>query len=222
MHIIYEAVIGSKLKGNDTAESDTDTMGIFIAKNEDIGGFDWNDSKNTVTNASPDGDDETFYELRKFFRLAAKSTPAILPFLASDKLISSSPLGEEAIRIAREDLVSIEWLRKNANYSRGKFIKYFSGHNPKDLIEAFYIGELSCRWLFYGRAPSAALVNPELHYWSYYTFDEFIDLPIGHQEDLIETLARMCEQTTSETMPIAEPDWTRATEFLKHVRNNIG
>jgi len=219
MHIIHEAIIGSKLKGNDTSESDTDTLGIFIARNEDIGGFDWNDAKNTVTTASPDGDDETFYEVRKFFRLAAKSTPAILPFIGSNKLISSTPLGEQAIWIAR-GLISVEWLRKNANYVRGKYQSYLSTGKEKELIEAYYIGELIAHWLWEGRVPSSTLEHST--YFSQVSFDIFMALNEFSKKQVIEYLA--CRIETIEAHPLlpAKANLTEATEFLKHIRNNIG
>jgi predicted nucleotidyltransferase len=219
MHIIYEAVIGSKLKGNDNENSDTDTMGIFIAKNEDIGGFDWNDSKNTLTTASPDGDDETFYELRKFFRLAAKSTPAILPFLASDKLISSSPLGEEALRIAREDLIATKWLRKQADYILGKWEVYCRRGNPKDLLETWYIGELVCRYLY--EETVVATLDHEILY-SVMTHERFLSEGAEKQLEALDIFDYSISNGRPLPMIKAEPDWTEATKFLKHVRNNIG
>lgn len=219
MHIIYEAVIGSKLKGNDNENSDTDTMGIFIAKNEDIGGFDWNDSRNVVTNASPEGDDETFYELRKFFRLAAKSTPAILPFLASDRMISSSPLGRDAIRIARTELVSIQWLRKQADYILGKWEVYCRRGNSKDLLESWYIGELVCRYLYEEKI--VATLDHDVFY-SMMSHERFLQETTEKQLQALGILDYSISNGSALPMTKDEPDWTEATEFLRHVRNNIG
>jgi len=219
MNIIYEAVVGSKLKGNDTPLSDTDTVGIFIARNEDIGGFEWNDSKNVETTASPDGDDETFYEVRKFFRLAAKSTPAILPFIGSNKLICSTPLGEQAIMVAR-GLISVEWLRKNANYVRGKYTSYLNTGKKKELIEAYYIGELTAHWLWEGRVPSSTLQHST--YFSQVSFDIFMALNEFSKKQVIEYLASRIDSMEAHPFLPLKADLTEATELLKHIRNNIG
>jgi predicted nucleotidyltransferase len=219
MNTIYEAVVGSRLKGNHTPESDTDTMGIFIATNEEIGGFDWNDGKNTVTNASPDGDDYTLYEIRKFFRLAAKSTPAILPLLGSHKVIGATFAGQQALKIA-QDLISEKWLRKNANYVRGKWHSYLSTGKEKDLIEAYYIGELTMRWLWEGSLKSGSL-DYELIY-SRVSYERFMTLEKEKQESTLEQLAHHIDVVASHPLLRAEPDMEAAAEFLKYVRNNIG
>jgi predicted nucleotidyltransferase len=220
MNTIYEAIVGSRLKGNHSPESDTDTMGIFIATNEEIGGFDWNDGKNVVTNASPDGDDYTFYEVRKFFRLAAKSTPAILPMLGSHKVIGATFAGQQALRIAKEDLVSEKWLRKNGNYVRGKWQSYLSTGKTKDLIEAYYIGELSMRWLYFGCLESATLEHETL--FSQITYERFMSLEKINQEVIVMRLADRIEMIESHPLLQEEPDMEAASKFLTFVRNNIG
>jgi len=219
MHIIHEAIIGSKLKGNDTPESDTDTMGIFIARNEDIGGFDWNDSKNTVTTASPDGDDETFYEVRKFFQLAAKSTPAILPFISSHKAICATSIGHKVLDVG-EGLISEEWLRKNANYVIGKWESYASSGKEKELIEAYYIGELTARWLVLGRPPVATLENDVLY--SQMTFKHFMSLAYKEQQPVLDRLALYIDHVPAHPNLPLKPNMDEAAELLKHIRNNIG
>lgn len=219
MHIIYEAIIGSRLKGNYHGRSDTDTMGIFIAPNEDIGGFDWNDSSNAVSDASPLGDDHTYYELRKFFRLAAKSTPAILPFLGSHLVIESSAAGLDALRIAQDSLISEKWLRKNGNYVRGKWQSYLSTGKEKELIEAFYIGELTCRWLHRGFLDSAVL-GYETNY-SFHNYESFMGLPQTQQDTVLKHLAHHCENIVSHESLLVEPNMEPASEYLTYVRKNL-
>lgn len=219
MNTIYEAIVGSKLKGNDTPESDEDTVGIFIASNEEIGGFDWNDSKNVETNESPDGDDYKLYEVRKFFRLAAKSTPAILPFMASHKVIGATFYGQKVLEVGL-DLISEEWLRKNANYVRGKFESYLSTGKEKELIEAYYIGELSARWLEQGASPRATL--DFYKYYSEYDFREFMSIIQEDQQYALNTLAHRIETMPSHSLLRLKPDMGEAAALLKQIRNNIG
>lgn len=219
-NIIHEAIIGSRLKGNDTPKSDMDTIGIFIAPNEEIGGFDWNDSRNIVTDASPQGDDHTYYEVRKFFRLAAKSTPAILPFLSSHIVIGSSSVGSDALRVA-QGLISEKWLRKNANYVKGKYESYLSTGKEKELIEAYYIGELTGRWLREGKAPWATLGY--FSYLSSFDFGEFMYVELEEKKSVLDFLAMRIETIPAHSLlPSDAKMEEEATEFLKHVRNNIG
>lgn len=225
MNIIYEAVVGSKLKGNDTPESDTDSVGIFIAKNEEIGGFDWNVSKETVTNASPEDDDYTYFEIRKFLRLAAKSTPAILPFLSSDLVMNFTSIGITALNEAR-DLVSEEFLRKNHYYVGGKWIQYKESLDagkpkPKELVEAYHIGELTCRWLAEGFAPRSAMLDYEIFY-SGKTFEQFVTLPISEQETAIAYLCNVIMSMPAHPLLTKEPNMKMASDFLSYVRNNHG
>lgn len=220
MNIIYEAIIGSRLKGNHTPWSDTDTIGIYIASNEDIGGFDWSQSNDVISDASPTGDDHTYFELRKFFRLAAKSTPAILPFMGSHLLIDFTSEGADALRIAHTTLISEKWLRKNGNYVRGKWQSYLSSGKIKELIEAYYIGELSCRWLHKGYLETAVL-GYETQY-SFHNFDSFMNLPQTQQETVLMNLAHHCENIESDPGLRTEPDMEPATNFLARIRNNFG
>lgn len=219
MNTIYEAIVGSKLKGNDTPESDEDTIGIFVATNEEIGGFDWNDSSNTVTNASPDGDDYTLYEVRKFFRLAAKSTPAILPFMASHKVIGATLCGQKVLDVGL-DLISEKWLRKNANYVRGKFESYLSTGKEKELIEAYYIGELTARWLEQGASPRATLDFPK--YYSEYDFREFMSIIQEDQQYALNTLAHRIETMPSHSLLPLHPNMSAASQLLANIRTNLG
>lgn len=220
MNIIYESIVGSRLKGNATEESDVDTIGIFIAKNTEIGGFDWNDSKNVETDASPEGDDHTYYEIRKFFRLAAKSTPAILPFLGSHEVIESTDIGIGALRIAKGSLVSEEWLRRNGNYVRGKWHSYASTGKIKELIESYYIGELTCRWLVDGNLTNARLYHH--HYFSDVSFEDFMAIPSYEQFKALDRLSALCESISASDELREKPDMEHASQFLTHVRKEFG
>jgi hypothetical protein len=220
MNIIYEAVVGSQLKGNATAQSDTDTMGIFIAKNEELGGFDWTNSNDMVSDASPIGDDHTYYELRKFFRLASKSSPVLLPLIASHLIRKSTSFGLEVITVAREDLISQEWLRKTGNYTVGKIRVYKEKETKKDLFEAYYLGEMAARWLHYGYAWGC--LDGGAPYFSGVDYESFLAFETEKQEKLVYDLADYLLTMKASDKLKETPDLTRATKFLSHARNNFG
>jgi len=219
MNIIYEAVIGSQLKETARPDSDTDYMGIYIAKNEEIGGFDWTDSREMISDASPQGDDHTYYELRKFFRLASKSSPVVLPFIASHKVINSTGFGREVLTVAQEDLISKEWLRKVGNYTVGKMHVYMAKGKRKDLVESYYMGEVAARWLHYGFAWASIDGAP---FFSGFDFETFMAYDLEKQEKIVHNLADYLEVMESHSRLRETPDFTRATNFLSHARNHFG
>lgn len=73
--LIFEAVVGSKAYGLDTATSDTDIRGIFVLPKELYYSLDYISQVNNNTN------DIVYYELRKFMELLSKNNPNILELL---------------------------------------------------------------------------------------------------------------------------------------------
>jgi len=73
--IIFECISGSRAYGLDTATSDTDIRGVFIAPKEHFYGLDYIDQVNDETN------DVVYYELKKFIGLLLKNNPNILELL---------------------------------------------------------------------------------------------------------------------------------------------
>jgi hypothetical protein len=194
-------------------------MGIFIASNEEIGGFDWNPSQEVISNASPDGDDQTYYEIRKFFRLATKSSQVLLPFIISDTVIGSTSFGHEVIEVARKDLISVKGLLGSANYIRGKHLVFASKGTEKDSIESFYIGELVLRYFKYGLS-WGSLPMTEGDSISGLTYPEFMSLEPLKRGEYIQGVATRIEELVPNPRLRNEPDLTRATKFLAHVRNH--
>jgi predicted nucleotidyltransferase len=85
---IFECISGSQAYGTNTEKSDEDIRGIFsYPKDKLISLFDYPDNVSDETN------DITFYELKKFFNLAAKSNPNIIEllWLPEDCIKKSSP-----------------------------------------------------------------------------------------------------------------------------------
>jgi hypothetical protein len=74
--IIFKCISGSKLYGTSTPESDTDVRGVFIPPEEYYFGF-----LNNVEQVESHIPDETFWEIRKFFKLCLDNNPNILELL---------------------------------------------------------------------------------------------------------------------------------------------
>jgi len=75
-NIIFECISGSRAYGLDTASSDTDIRGVFIASKEQFYGLHYIDQVNDETN------DVVYYELKKFISLLLKNNPNILELLS--------------------------------------------------------------------------------------------------------------------------------------------
>ena len=88
-HIIFQAVVGSKLYGLDVSASDTDYKGVFKLPNRSLLTLD-----NTPAQISDEKNDTTFYEVKRFLQLVQSSNPNILEllFVPDDKIIHKDPI----------------------------------------------------------------------------------------------------------------------------------
>ncbi len=86
--IIMESICGSHLYGTNTAESDTDYVGIVLPKDSEVFGFKVMEeldvslkSKLDSGKNSKEAVDRKFYEFRNFVKLAAANNPNIIELL---------------------------------------------------------------------------------------------------------------------------------------------
>lgn len=86
--IVFECISGSKAYGTDLPGSDTDIKGVYILPKARLYGLDYLPQINNETN------DETYYEIGRFFELLEKNNPNILELLASppDKILYKHPI----------------------------------------------------------------------------------------------------------------------------------
>jgi predicted nucleotidyltransferase len=126
---ILATISGSRAYGIDTPESDLDIKGVFAPNKRSLFGletFDQLEDKNQVADfvkgllpkaAMVNGCEGTFYDVRKFVRLAADANPSMLDilFCREQDVIQITPLGRE--------------LRENRELFLSKKVKYtYSGY----------------------------------------------------------------------------------------------
>lgn len=86
--IIFEGIVGSQAYGIATPSSDIDKKGIYVQDLDSILGFGYVDQVNDSKN------DQTFYEIKRFFELLANNNPNILELLnlPQDCIIYKNPV----------------------------------------------------------------------------------------------------------------------------------
>jgi len=115
--ILYRCVIGSRAYGLDTAASDTDLRGVFIAPAEMI----W--SLFGAPEQFEDNEAQTCYwELQKFLVMALKANPNVLECLYSPLCEKTTPLGEGLLAI-RECFLSQMIFQTFNGYALSQFKK---------------------------------------------------------------------------------------------------
>ncbi|MGC4035954.1 MAG: nucleotidyltransferase domain-containing protein [Chitinophagaceae bacterium] len=73
--LIFEAIVGSKAYGLDTAKSDTDIRGVFVLPKEIFYSLDY------TPQVSNESNDIVYYELKRFVELLSKNNPNIMELL---------------------------------------------------------------------------------------------------------------------------------------------
>ncbi|MFD4642004.1 DNA polymerase beta superfamily protein [Lentzea sp. NPDC058436] len=88
--MILEVVIGSHAYGLESAESDVDRRGVFVAPTEAF----WRFEKPPTSVEGPDPE-QLSWEVEHFCALGLKSNPTVLETLVSPLVEISTPMGEE-------------------------------------------------------------------------------------------------------------------------------
>jgi predicted nucleotidyltransferase len=98
--VIYRVVVGSRAFGLDIEESDTDRRGIYLPPAD----LQWS-MQPLPEQLENDAEQEVYWELGKFLRLALKNDPNILECLWSPLVEHATPLAEELLAM-RESFLS--------------------------------------------------------------------------------------------------------------------
>lgn len=106
------AVTGSNAYGLAHANSDLDQMGVFIAPSSEVAGLNWNSHHESWTNTSPEGDDLTMHEIRKFLNLCLKGNPTLIELLFMNEYAILTDQGQEMVDL-RSHIISEKTLRNS-------------------------------------------------------------------------------------------------------------
>ena len=123
--IIFEGMIGSHAHGTNTDKSDVDIKGIYMLPLEMHTGFDY------VERIADEGNNNTYYELKRFFELLAVNNPDIMELmcLPDDCILYKDPIFDMVLENYQQ------FLSKLCENSYGEFaigqIKKARGLNKK-------------------------------------------------------------------------------------------
>ena len=94
-NLIFKCIAGSHLYGLNTPSSDTDIRGIYMDDPDDV----LNISGRQNTEVSDDKQDEKYYSLGKFLKLASECNPNIIEllFVPDDAVLFRSPVYDELV-----------------------------------------------------------------------------------------------------------------------------
>lgn len=212
MKIIYETITGSKAYGLDTPQSDTDSMGVFVAPTLDVAGLDWNQHKETRSDASPVGDDHSYHEVGKFLRLTLKGNPTLIElyFMQEHQITTLTEWGERLLAL-RSHVVSEETVRKSYHgYAYAQMREYQNRPNPKEKMarHCLRIARQAVEILTTGNA-SVRVADRQ----------EYFDLTKMSKLDMIEKLEREVDKIRTCNSVIREtPDREAVAHFLRILR----
>jgi len=116
-HIIYRCKVGSKAFGLDNEDSDDDLRGIFLPPAD----RHWSLYKiPEQIEIKTEFDDEVYWEIEKFIKLALKANPNILETLWTPIVLDSTPIGNK-IRTNRSAFLSNHLYKTYSGYVLSQF-----------------------------------------------------------------------------------------------------
>jgi len=126
-HIIYRCQVGSKAFGLSTESSDDDHRGIFLPPAR----CHWSLKKIPEQIESNDGqDDEVYWELEKFLKLALKANPNILETLWTPVVLESTPIADR-LREIRNAFLSKHVYKTYSGYVLSQFRRMKNAYEKK-------------------------------------------------------------------------------------------
>ena len=123
MNIITKVVVGSRLHGTNTEDSDWDYRGIHISPLKDVlSPF----KKQKNTSWIEGEEDNTSYELAEFCKLATKGNATILEVFFSDMIIDSTPIADEMRRNWSKFIDTRNFINASLGYSHNQWNKFYN------------------------------------------------------------------------------------------------
>ncbi|RFU41372.1 nucleotidyltransferase [Actinomadura logoneensis] len=129
-HTVLSVVVGSRAYGLDTAASDTDRRGVFVAPTELYWHFD-----KPPTHVTGPGEEQFSWEFERFCELALAANPTVLECLWSPLVEHVTPIGAELLDV-RTAFVSKRAHRSFLGYAESQFRKMenHQARNPKHVM----------------------------------------------------------------------------------------
>lgn len=214
--IILEAVTGSKAYGLNHAQSDTDTMGIFIAPTVKVAGLNWGKNDMSWSNAGPTGDDSTLHEVGKFLRLTLKSNPTLLELFFMEEYTVLDSIGEQVLSV--KDAVLYETGVRSAYYGYAvaqynRICNEYPNHKEKMARHCLRISRQGAELLKTG-STTLKVADPQ----------EYFDLSKLSFDDMTKKLVHaIAEIDTVDSILPEKPDTDKVAAVLEDIRRqNIG
>ena len=142
MKILTKVLVGSRLHGLDTPESDYDYRGIHIHELKEVLS-PFRTLKNTTW---IEGDeDNTSYELRDFCKQATKGNATILEVFFSNKVISTTPVAEELRKNWIKFMDTDQFVAASRGYAANQYNK-MQLFDPDKRTPKFAVAYLRVLW----------------------------------------------------------------------------
>ena len=212
--VIYRCIVGSRAYGLETAASDIDTRGIYLAPAE----RHWSLYGVPEQLENPETD-EVYWELQKFLVLALKANPNILEVLHSPEVLYASPLAEDLLDLRSAFLSKLLYQTYNG-YVLSQFRK-LTQRTQRGLEPKWKHAMHLCRLLLSG---IAALENCEIPVRVDPSHRERLmsiragALPFDEVDRWRLELHRSFEEAYRTTSLPERPDYEAANEFLVRAR----
>jgi predicted nucleotidyltransferase len=188
-------------------------MGIFVAPTVDVAGLDWNSSKESWSDAGPEGDDTTYHEIGKFLKLALKSNPTLIELFFMNEYEILTPEGMGLVDI-RDAVLYTEGIR-SAYYGyavaqHSRVLREYPDHKIKMARHCLRITDQAIDLLTTGTC-SPKVADPQ----RYFDLDDMdftdLSLKLGQSVALINT---------AESVLPDKPDRDTVRDFLREIRRN--
>lgn len=226
MQIIYESIVGSRLYGMATSNSDTDTKGLFFRPFEDIVPKEEHYfglkhlPKDEVVNKcnNLEGSEKVesvFYSAKKFIELCMKGNPTLLEiaFVPDNLLLSNSEIAMEIMYYIRNNFMTKKALKSYVGYFLDQ--KKGNSNTPKKASHVYRIGMQAVDFAKTG------IINPVLSGVQLETA-----LNIRHEKIIGEDLEKIIayvdlklKQAEAANNLLVEPNENSASEFLVSIHH---